>query len=44
MFQALRIRDFRLLWAGSIISDLGSWLLTLAVPAHVFLEIGRAHV
>ena len=40
MFQALRIRDFRLLWAGSIISDLGSWLLTLAVPAHVFLVTG----
>jgi MFS family permease len=40
MFQALRIRDFRLLWTGSLISDLGSWLLTLAVPAHVFLVTG----
>lgn len=37
MLQALRIRDFRLLWAGGIISTLGSWLLVLAVPAHVFL-------
>jgi predicted MFS family arabinose efflux permease len=37
MFQALRIRDFRLLWAGGTISYLGSWLLVLAVPAHVFL-------
>src|SRR5260221_347289 len=37
MLQALRIRDFRLLWIGSIVSDLGSWLLILAIPAHVFL-------
>lgn len=37
MLQALRIRDFRLLWAGGTISNLGSWLLVLAVPAHVYL-------
>ena len=37
MLQALRIRDFRLLWAGGTISYLGSWLLVLAVPAHVYL-------
>lgn len=40
MFQALRIRDFRLLWGGSLISSLGSWLLILAIPAHVFLVTG----
>jgi MFS family permease len=40
MLQALRIRDFRLLWAGSLISGLGSWLLVLAIPAHVFLATG----
>ena len=40
MLQALRIRDFRLLWAGGLISGLGSWLLVLAVPAHVFLVTG----
>lgn len=40
MLQALRIRDFRLLWAGSLISSLGSWLLTIAVPAHVLLDTG----
>lgn len=40
MLQALRIRDFRLLWVGSIGSDLGSWLLILAIPAHVFLITG----
>jgi MFS family permease len=37
MLQALRIRDFRLLWGGGTISYLGSWLLVLAVPAHVYL-------
>jgi len=40
MFQALRIRDFRLLWAGGLVSAFGSWLLILAVPAHVFLVTG----
>jgi MFS family permease len=40
VFQALRIRDFRLLWGGGLISSLGSWLLILAVPAHVLLATG----
>jgi predicted MFS family arabinose efflux permease len=40
MLQALRIRDFRLLWGGSLVSDLGSWLLVLAIPAHIFLTTG----
>ena len=40
MLDALRIRDFRLLWAGGFVSALGSWLLTIAVPAHVFLATG----
>jgi MFS family permease len=40
MLQALRIRDFRLLWTGSVVSALGSWLLVLAIPAHVFLVTG----
>lgn len=40
VLQALRIRDFRLLWGGSLVSALGSWLLILAIPAHVFLITG----
>jgi predicted MFS family arabinose efflux permease len=40
VFQALRIRDFRWLWAGGVISSLGSWLLILAVPAHVYAVTG----
>jgi predicted MFS family arabinose efflux permease len=40
MLRVLLIRDFRLLWAGGLISSLGSWLLTLAIPAHIFLVTG----
>jgi len=40
VFQALRIRDFRLLWGGGLISSLGSWLLILAVPAHILAATG----
>jgi MFS family permease len=40
VLQALRIRDFRLLWTGGLISSLGSWLLTIAIPAHIFLVTG----
>jgi predicted MFS family arabinose efflux permease len=40
MLTALRIRDFRLLWGGSFVSAMGSWLLILAVPAHIFLVTG----
>jgi predicted MFS family arabinose efflux permease len=38
VFQALRIRDFRLLWIAGTVSSLGSWLLILAVPTQVFLS------
>ena len=40
MFQALRIPDFRLLWGASLISSFGSWLLVLAIPAHVLMATG----
>ena len=40
MFHALRVRDFRLLWSGELISSLGSWMLILAIPAHVLLVTG----
>src|SRR3984885_16128005 len=40
MFQALRVPDFRLLWGGGLISSLGSWLLVLAVPAHILAATG----
>jgi hypothetical protein len=40
MLGVLRIRDFRLLWGGGLVSALGSWLLTIAIPARVFLLTG----
>jgi Na+/melibiose symporter-like transporter len=40
MLQVLRVRDFRLLWGAGFVSSLGSWLLALAVPAHIFLVTG----
>jgi predicted MFS family arabinose efflux permease len=39
---ALRIRDFRLLWTGELLSSLGSWLLLVAVPYKVFELTGSA--
>jgi predicted MFS family arabinose efflux permease len=39
---ALRIRDFRLLWAGQLMSGLGSWLLVVAVPYQVYELTGSA--
>jgi len=40
VFQALRIPDFRLLWGGGLVSSLGSWLLVLAIPAHILAATG----
>lgn len=39
-FRALRVRDFRLLWAGGLVSSVGTWLLTVAVPAQVLRATG----
>ncbi|MEU5693180.1 MFS transporter [Actinosynnema sp. NPDC020468] len=35
MLEALHVKDFRLLWGARSISQLGSWLLVVAVPAQV---------
>jgi predicted MFS family arabinose efflux permease len=35
MLQALRVRDFRLLWSANLVSGLGSWLLVVAAPVQV---------
>jgi MFS family permease len=40
MFEALRIRDFRLLWGAGLVSSLGSWLLVIAIPAHILAVTG----
>ncbi|MEV7628563.1 MFS transporter [Actinoplanes sp. NPDC089786] len=36
VWEALRVRDFRLLWPARLISQLGTWLLVVAAPAYVF--------
>jgi len=38
--DALRIRDFRLLWSARLVSALGTWLLVIAVPAFVLQLTG----
>ena len=35
--HVLLIRDFRLLWCAELVSGLGSWLLVIAIPWHVYL-------
>jgi MFS family permease len=40
VFQALMVRDFRLLWGANLVSGLGSWLLVVAAPAHVLGSTG----
>ena len=40
MLEALKIRDFRLWWTGRTVSLLGSWLLVIAIPAHVYALTG----
>jgi predicted MFS family arabinose efflux permease len=40
VFQALGVRDFRFLWAARLVSALGSWLLVIAIPAHVLAATG----
>jgi MFS family permease len=40
VLEALRLRDFRYLWSGRLVSGAGSWLLVVAIPAHVFQLTG----
>jgi predicted MFS family arabinose efflux permease len=40
VIAALARRDFRLLWTGQLLSNLGSWLLFVAVPYRVYQLTG----
>ncbi|TDD12441.1 MFS transporter [Nonomuraea diastatica] len=40
MLRALRVRDFRLLWAARAVAGLGTSMLVVAIPAHVFAVTG----
>ncbi|MFF4031217.1 MFS transporter [Streptomyces sviceus] len=42
MFSALRIRDYRFLASGQLLSSLGDWFLLLAVPYYVLELTGSA--
>jgi len=37
MFGALQVRDYRLLWIGLVISNVGSWMQLIALGWHVYL-------
>ncbi len=38
----IRNRNFALLWSGGLISDLGDWMLLVALPVYVFQLTGSA--
>ena len=33
-----RIRDFRRVWGGGLVNDIGDWLLMIALPVYVYVE------
>ncbi len=35
-----RTRDFRLVWTGGFVNDIGDWLLLVALPVYVFIKSG----
>jgi predicted MFS family arabinose efflux permease len=35
-----RARDFRLVWGGGLVNDIGDWLLLVALPVYVFIKSG----
>jgi MFS family permease len=43
MFVALRYRDFRLLWSGLMVSNLGSWMQFTAMGYFVAQQAGTPH-
>lgn len=43
IFAALRFRDFRLLWIGLLISNLGSWMQLTATGYYIAQLAGNAH-
>ena len=40
--SALRYRDFRLVWIGLFLSNVGTWMQNLALPAYIFHRTGSA--
>jgi len=42
MLKLLRLRDFRLLWVGGLISMMGDWALIAALPFELYRRTGSA--
>ena len=40
-FQPLKRRDFALIWAAALVSNVGSWMQTVAVGVLVTTRTGR---
>ncbi len=40
----IRDRNFALLWGGGLVSDLGDWMLLVALPVYVFQLTGSAFI
>lgn len=41
---ALQFRDFRLVWTGLLLSNLGTWMQNLALPAYIDARTGSAKI
>jgi len=39
---ALRIHAFRLMFAGSFMSNIGTWMQNVVLPAYIYNRTGRA--
>ncbi|MHB1128936.1 MAG: MFS transporter [Ilumatobacteraceae bacterium] len=39
---ALAVRDFRYMWYGSFLSNIGTWMQNVVLPAYIYHRTGRA--
>ncbi|MFA5775500.1 MAG: MFS transporter, partial [Ilumatobacteraceae bacterium] len=39
---ALAARDFRYMWYGSFLSNIGTWMQNVVLPAYIYHRTGRA--
>ena len=42
LLRLLRVRNFALLWTASLISQIGDWVLRVALPFHIYQQTGSA--